>query len=410
MLPLSRRRTNWDDIFEKDFMKDPFAVRPERDRGHMLDMEDDPTYDNAQNVNTEPKPYHYGLVGSANSRSPPSMEAGLPSIGSHSTELGAAGAGAGAVVAGAMAGAGASDTRTNMHNRTPSETPLMLNVRPGSSNGRGGQGQGGAHLTPSSSGLASISRPSTGGSLSGTGTGSGTGPLGVEINTGPSLSLSGHGTETDEITADSPTSYVAPQRTLFITNQTDDPASHGYASPVGSPRAMSPVSASSGLGSPTSPYGSSAGGGAGPSSFAGAMVGMSNAPSAYPSAAQEKRRLRSMDNVSVTTAPSVYSQASATRSTYARFESGGGGEAVPPLPSLQQGQGQQRATSPQSALSTSSRSNSDLAYLRGDAGGDGVRAKSPQSISAQQRHLGSNAFIHEDAGRPSEDAPPAYED
>jgi len=91
---LCRRRRSWDDIFEKEEIQEeddpwatPIAVRRDRDRGRL-------------DLNAEPKPYQYGLVGHiaapAASGSPPSSprlsgydRMSLPTIHSRNTSLSA---------------------------------------------------------------------------------------------------------------------------------------------------------------------------------------------------------------------------------------------------------------------------------------------------------------------------------
>ena len=79
-------------------------------------MEDDPVPSESL-ANTEPKPYQYGLVG-AGGRTPPSFNAGLPTTpssgGFPQNQTGPRPA-----------------AQLGGHKRTPSETPLMLNVQPG---------------------------------------------------------------------------------------------------------------------------------------------------------------------------------------------------------------------------------------------------------------------------------------
>lgn len=383
----SRRRTNWDDIFEKDYEEyTGSAVRPTRSR--MLDMEDEPVPSESL-VNTEPKPYQYGLVG-AGARTPPSLNAGLPTTPS----------------SGGFPQTGANNTgKLGGHNRTLSETPLMLNVQPGV----GGQGQ---LMTPSSTG----SRPSTSGSYnaypgagpSSTGHGNmmssnvppppraptpGAGALGVSINTGPSLSMDDMAVGRSSIeqhnlnAPDSPTSIVSPPRKLFIANQVDAPAS---PPPVSSSRPGSP-------GSPTP-----SNHGAGPSSFSGAFAAAGHrSNNGYPSAAEEKMRLQhnpSIGGASVSTA-SAYSQPSGPPSSYHGY-SGSGGQ--PPLPP-----GAQRAVSPQSFSTARPQSpqaaQSELAYL-----------SDPEEVPAPtrrtERRTSQGVIVHHDAGHLDPDSmpPPAY--
>ena len=388
MFKNSRRRPNWDDIFEKDY--DEFsgaAVRPTRSR--MLDMEDDPVPSESL-ANTEPKPYQYGLVG-AGGRTPPSFNAGLPTTpssgGFPQNQTGPRPA-----------------AQLGGHKRTPSETPLMLNVQPGV----GGQGQ---LMTPSSR-SSTASRPSTGGSYNmypGAGPssaghgnanmmmnnappppraptpGAGAGPLGVSINTGPSLMddmVMGRAMSAENRNVnvpDSPTSIISPPRKLFVANQSDVAS---IPSPPGSPRPASPGTPS--LGNQE----------AGPSSFAGAMAG------AYPSAAEEKRRLQhnpSVGAASAVSTQSAYSQPSAPPSAYHGLI----------------GSSAQRAPTPESfttARAQSPRSphagQSDLAYLS-----DPDEVPTPTTARTQRR-TSQGVIVHRDAGHIDANAapPPAYTD
>lgn len=184
----------------------------------MLDLEDEP-HVNAAEANTEPKPYVYGLVGSASAISPPSLNAGIaPASGSRPTLAN--------------------------HNRSSSMTPLMANGAPASRPGSGIDGNGGG-LSPSPS-----FTPSASGGRSGS-----PGPLGVAIPTGPAFSAS------LPADAESPTSITAPRGALFIANQEES------TSPQGSP--ASPGSAGGNVGGPSF-AGAMAGagvGGAPPSAF-----------------------------------------------------------------------------------------------------------------------------------------------
>ncbi|KAI5122231.1 hypothetical protein M0805_002717 [Coniferiporia weirii] len=222
-----RRRTNWDDIFEKDY--DEYADHVRRSRSHLLDMEDEPV-GRGPDASTEPKPYVYGLVGSAQALSPPSLDAGLPRVPKTPPLAG--------------------------YDHPSSETPLMshsavpsaASSRPNSFNavplsvGHGSSPHAGVSPSPSVAVSATSRRSGS------------PGPLGVLINTGPSLSMS------QPTGADSPTSITTPRRALFVANQ--DPMSR-----PGSP------------GSPGSPgmKKDNVGDVAGPSSFTRAMTGLSDA-------------------------------------------------------------------------------------------------------------------------------------
>lgn len=230
----------------------------------MLDMEDAPVHPNPPEANTEPKPYVYGLVGAANMLSPPSLNAGVTPT----------------PTARSLGG----------HNRSPSEVPLMNSNTPSASSSRPNSFTASARDGAAVGSVAGLSpSPSAAASTAGGRSGS-PGPLGVAINTGPSLSMS---SPTDP---DSPMSLAAPRGTLFVANQ-PDPSSSPPTSPV------SP-------GSPGSP-GSNRSQGAVASSFAGAMAGAPGAPTSFPRTETEKQRLQHQDSVS---SRSVYSQASATPS------------------------------------------------------------------------------------------------
>lgn len=207
----SRRRRNWDDIFEKDYDEyaNAEAVKHGRiGRNNLLDTEDDPTLP-PPNVNSEPKPYVYGIVGTQHAMSPPSMNAGLQDTSS----LGG-------------------------RSRTLSETPLMVNnAMPSAASSRptsfgAGSNSGHGHLPETPPPARRSASP---------------GALGVLIDAGPVLGMPSNA----QPTPDSPTS-LTHSRKLFIANQ-DPPASP--ASPEMKRRSLS-----------TAP---------GTVSFAGAMAGSS---------------------------------------------------------------------------------------------------------------------------------------
>jgi len=116
-----RRRSRWDDIFDEKEGYDAAAggadgIRRSRSRGNMLDTEF------ASDVNTEPKPYEYGLVGAARPLSPPSENVGVRPV-----------------------------DHPSMHGRNLSDAPLIL-----------GAASTGHLATPSGTSQASHnSRPST---------------------------------------------------------------------------------------------------------------------------------------------------------------------------------------------------------------------------------------------------------
>ena len=119
-----RRKTDWDAYFDReDELMAASAVTPGRDKTRRLDMSSDT---DTLAHDTEPKPYHYGLVGSAAALSPPSQNMGMGMLPP------------GAAPPGMM----------GVNGRTPSQTPLMASGNP--------------NLGPPSS---TASRPSTGGSL-----------------------------------------------------------------------------------------------------------------------------------------------------------------------------------------------------------------------------------------------------
>ncbi|THH08326.1 hypothetical protein EW145_g2781 [Phellinidium pouzarii] len=242
-----RRRTNWDDLFEKDY--DEYAGRVRQSRSNLLDAEDELVQRSPALTNTEPKPYVYGLVGSA--LAPPSLNAGVPVVNS---------------------------SLSSEHGRRPSQGSLMLgNTAPSAASSR-----------PNSFNAVPTSIEHSVGPVSTAGRRAASpGPLGVSINTGPSLSMS------YPVEPPSPASIAAPVGTLFIANQ--DPLSR-----PGSPN--SPVSA----GSPGSKR--DTGNNASGTSFAGAMAGASNnAPMTYQHLLSGTQGLQHNDSIS---SRSVYSQAS----------------------------------------------------------------------------------------------------
>lgn len=299
----SRRRRNWDDIFEKDYEE---YMKPQPvQRGHMLDMEDEPI--RAAAVNDEPKPYVYGLVGSANTPAPNTLGVGLATV-SPSAPQNRLSTGSGSINANSI---NTLSQQQHYHNRTPSETPLMMG---GMMSNRSGPNTPGSR---SSIGPGLSPSPSLAPSVNGARTGSpspGPGPLGVLINTGPSLSMAesgfglGSGFEHEhekEHGNDSPTSVAPPRGALFITNQTEESNVTPPGSPV--PRSKSP-------GSPGSPgVGRSSlsmviNGSEFASASASASPTVSSAASAIPVRVREEED-GLQHNASVSS-QSVYSQAS----------------------------------------------------------------------------------------------------
>ncbi|KAL5511356.1 hypothetical protein ACEPAH_4572 [Sanghuangporus vaninii] len=261
-----RRRTNWDDIFEKDYEEYSGGKPLTPGRARMLDLEDEPVH--PAEANTEPKPYIYGLVGSKTA-DPPSLDAGLIPVGN------------------------ASRASLSSHGRTPSTTPLMNNAaasRPGSS-GDGNHVSSGANgVSPSPS-----FTPSAAGGRSGS-----PGPLGVQIPTGSMF---------PEFGSESPTSVMGSRGPLFIANQLDP------ISPPGSPRPASPATPTAGVTQKRASTGMSnvVSAPSLPSFCGGAPVASSSTatgppPAAYAYLAEKQRQqLARSDTVSST---SVYSQPS----------------------------------------------------------------------------------------------------
>ncbi|OCB88006.1 hypothetical protein A7U60_g4791 [Sanghuangporus baumii] len=257
-----RRRTNWDDIFEKDYEEYSGNKPLTPGRARMLDLEDEPV--RPAEANTEPKPYIYGLVGSKTAN-PPSLDAGLIPAGN------------------------ASKASLSSHGRTPSTTPLMNNAaasRPASS-GDSNHVSGTNGVSPSPSSAA--------GGRSGS-----PGPLGVQIPSGSMFPESG---------SESPTSVMGSRGPLFIANQLDP------ISPPGSPRPASPATptvgashkrASTGMSNVVSaPLPPSFSGGA---PVASSSTATGPPPAAYAYLAEKQRQqLARSDTVS---SASVYSQPS----------------------------------------------------------------------------------------------------
>lgn len=244
----SRRRRNWDDIFEKDYDEyaNAQAVKHGNGRGNLLDSEDDPI-PIPPNTNSEPKPYVYGLVGSKPALSPPSMSAGLQDA-SGFTE----------------------------RSRTLSETPLMAN------NGISSAASSRPTTSTSMRHSQSLGAPSVAGRSASPG------PLGVLIDTGPELASSA--SAGGQLLPDSPTSPTH-QRKLFVANM--DPATDSPSSPASFDMKRRSLNQP------------------GVSSFAGAMAGSSAAAAAPPGlSSYPEDKKEDIGRSSSMSTQSVYSQAS----------------------------------------------------------------------------------------------------